>query len=861
MWSFFSRDPIKDFHYDIGDRVSGLEDKSLWNLHEGKRKSNGEQVSIFIFDVKSSSPTQLQVAKASMKRLKTLRHPRILTYLDELETEKALYFVTEAVVPLPTYLSNNSTDSASTELAISWGLHQIVKALSFLINDCSLIHNNVCVSSIFVDRAGEWKLGGMDYTYPASGSDSVPPIKILPTLEKYDPPERTAKKQTEKWSTDMWSLGCLIWEAFNGEFAKTTSLKSLGKIPKSLVANYCELVSANPKSRPNPAKFLEVCRSKGGFMDNKFVSTMLFLEEIQIQDQEAKNQFFNSLPPVLDSFPQSFCKQKILPQLLHAFEYGNAGSAILAPLFKLGKLLDSDEYQKKIVPCVVKLFSSTDRATRVKLLQQVELFVEHLTPTIVNDQIFPSIVNGFMDNNPVVREHTIKSMLHLASKLNYRNLNEELLKHFARLQSKDDQGGIRTNTTVCLGKIACHLHPQVRQRVLSSAYMRALKDPFPPARQAGILAMAATHNYFTLQESAQRLLPALCALTMDPDKGVRDQAFRAIKCFLGKLEKVSENPEMALEAERDVNTGGAASSTAGWTGWAVSGMTSLTSKIYKGKSPGPPSQPQKPAANVPPNGLTGSDALPKGGPTPKPKTVEAKVTEAPSSREISSSHRDKVQNEELEEPAEEQDEDNDWGDQDWGNMEDVASKSGADSTNLAENEGWDDDGDWGSLEEPDLNQPSTTSSSHPTDSAAPASSYNWDQTSSTQEDEFFSTLLEDKKKKSASSSSTSKSHSTSNSFQSTKTSISTTSRSSFDKTEPKVSSSSSSARTQKSTDDGWNAGDWNEGGDGWTDDWQSFDSGKTKGSRPVAKAQDHGTSKPSTGKGAMKIGSTKRSVE
>lgn len=49
--------------------------------------------------------------------------------------------------------------------------------------------------------------------------------------------------------------------------------------------------------------------------------------------------------------------------------------------------------------------------------------------------------------------------------------------------------------------------------------------------------------------------------------------------------------------------------------------------------------------------------------------MEAKVTEAPSSREISSSHRDKVQNEELEEPAEEQDEDNDWGDQDWGNME------------------------------------------------------------------------------------------------------------------------------------------------------------------------------------------------
>ena len=38
---------------------------------------------------------------------------------------------------------------------------------------------------------------------------------------------------------------------------------------------------------------------------------------------------------------------------------------------QVGKLLEADEYQQKIVPCVVKLFSSTDRATRIHLLQQV----------------------------------------------------------------------------------------------------------------------------------------------------------------------------------------------------------------------------------------------------------------------------------------------------------------------------------------------------------------------------------------------------------------------------------------------------------------------------------------------------------
>ena len=77
------------------------------------------------------------------------------------------------------------------------------KGLSFLTNDCGLIHNNVCLWSVFVDKAGEWQLGGVDYMYPATGPDSIPPVKILPILEKYDPPEkkqsRGGKKPSENW--------------------------------------------------------------------------------------------------------------------------------------------------------------------------------------------------------------------------------------------------------------------------------------------------------------------------------------------------------------------------------------------------------------------------------------------------------------------------------------------------------------------------------------------------------------------------------------------------------------------------------------------------------------------------------------
>lgn len=65
------------------------------------------------------------------------------------------------------------------------------------------------------------------------------------------------------------------------------------------------------------------------------MDTLLFLEEIQIKDKNEKNRFFSNLTPHLDNFPDNVCKHKILPQLITAFEYGDAGSAVLAPMFKV----------------------------------------------------------------------------------------------------------------------------------------------------------------------------------------------------------------------------------------------------------------------------------------------------------------------------------------------------------------------------------------------------------------------------------------------------------------------------------------------------------------------------------------------
>ncbi|XP_039490641.1 N-terminal kinase-like protein isoform X2 [Drosophila santomea] len=692
MWSFFSRDSSKDFPYDIGEPVGGFDQYSIWTLHKAKRKTTLEEVSVFVYDIRSGSDTKCELAKAALKRLKTLRHPSILQYLDSLETDKMLYVATEAVDPLGTYFAKLGSDNVQKGLYLAWGIFQITRALSFLNNDGNLRHNNVSAWSVFVNASGEWKLGSLEYVSAADGNP-MPPAKIPVTLEVYDSPEKNDQsklKAATKCSVDMWGLGCLVWEAFNGVLKQRSNLKDIEHIPKSLQSLYCELVGASPSNRPNPADIITRCRKPGGFFKNDLVDTLLFLEEIQIKDKAEKNRFFSGLTTHLDNFPDNVCRHKILPQLITAYEYGDAGSAVLAPMFKLGKLLDEVEYQKRIVPCVVKLFASTDRVTRSRLLQQLDLFIAHLQPQVVNDQIFPQVAHGFLDTNATIREQTVKSIIHLAPKLNYNNLNVEVLRHFARLQARDDQGGIRTNTTVCLGKIAPHLHPQVRQRVLVSAFVRAMRDPFPPARVAGVLALAATQQYFLLSEVANRVLPSLCSLTVDPEKTVRDPAFKTIRGFLGKLEKVSEDPSLRETMEADVHTAtpSIGNAAATWAGWAV---TAVTAKFYRSQSDS--SRPRPP--------LTGRNLS-------KPASLEQPSSSSLSTTTSSVTSMTSLEHESNDTSASASDYgNNDWDNENWGEMDDPSSPLAASSNNgalMAANalsevrDGWDNE-EWGSLEE------------------------------------------------------------------------------------------------------------------------------------------------------------------
>jgi SCY1-like protein 1 len=291
------------------------------------------------------------------------------------------------------------------------------------------------------------------------------------------------------------------------------------------------------------------------------------------------------LDELSDDFPEEFFKMKIMPELMKSVEFGGGGPKALGVVLKIAAKLPNDEFESKVIPFIVRLFGNPDRALRVSLLDGLPLMIDRLPQKIVNDKIFPQVVSGFTDLAPVVREQTLKSVLVIITKLSDRTINGELLRHLAKT-ANDEQPGIRTNTTICLGKIAKHLGTASRSKVLIAAFTRSMRDPFVHARNASLMALGATAEFFSDEDCANRILPVVCPLLMDKEKLVRDQANRAMDIFLQKIRKAAAAmPDSVLPppqtadapAPRMSTPQPSANESAGWTGWAISSFTNKLS--------------------------------------------------------------------------------------------------------------------------------------------------------------------------------------------------------------------------------------------------------------------------------------------
>ncbi|XP_012449329.1 uncharacterized protein LOC105772559 isoform X1 [Gossypium raimondii] len=575
----------KDLPYNIGDPYPSA--WSSWSHFRGTSKDDGSPVSIFSLSGSNPQDGRLAAGRNGVKRLRTVRHPNILSFLYSTEVETVdgsgtkvtIYIVTEPAMPLSEKIKELSLEGTQRDEYYAWGLHQIAKAVSFLNNDCKLVHGNVCLESVVVTQTLDWKLHAFDVLSEYDGTSGTATGPMLPyewlvgsqyksvELAKSD---WVAIRKSPPWAIDSWGLGCLIYEIFSGmKLGKTEELRNTASIPKSLLPDYQRLLSSTPSRRLNASKLIE----NSEYFQNKLVDTIHFMEILSLKDSVEKDTFFRKLPNLTEQLPRQIVLKKLFPLLTSALEYGSAAAPALTALLKIGSWLSAEEYTLKVLPTIIKLFASNDRAIRVALLQHIDQYGESLSARVVDEQVYPHVATGFVDTSSILRELTLKSMLIMAPKLSQRNLSGSLLKYLSKLQV-DEEPAIRTNTTILLGNIASFLNDGTRKRVLINAFtVRALRDTFSPARGAGVMALCATSSYYDTTEIATRILPNIVVLTIDPDSDVRSKVFQAVDQFMQILKQSNEKSNAGDTAHAGSLGLASMPGNAGLLEWAMSSLT------------------------------------------------------------------------------------------------------------------------------------------------------------------------------------------------------------------------------------------------------------------------------------------------
>ncbi|KAK6217588.1 hypothetical protein QIS74_07702 [Colletotrichum tabaci] len=573
------------FPYSFGDKVDI--DESIWTLNNGTKREDGSNCSIFSFDIVANK-SRLPLAKNALRKLRTLRHPGVIKVLDTVETDTYIYIATERVVPLRWHVKRKSL----TPETIKWGLSSIARTIKFINDEASSIHGNLRVGSIYTSESGEWKMSGFDVLSNVKDDEAVIYTygSLVPDSGRYAPPELArggweAIKKSPHSAVDSFGFGCLIFEVFNGEFMGSDQAGQTKSIPPTMQQSYKRLVNPNPKARVSVGHFLEQGQRSGSFFDSPLIKLTEGIENLGVKTETEREQFLDDLDQITDDFPEDFFKMKVLPELIKSVEFGGGGPKAFSIVMKIAAKLSTEDFDSKITPVVIRLFSNPDRAIRVCLLDSLPLMIDRLTQKVVNDKIFPQLVTGFTDAAPVVREQTLKSVLVIISKLSDRTINGDLLKYLAKT-ANDEQPGIRTNTTICLGKIAKNLGTSSRSKVLIAAFTRSLRDPFVHARNASLMALGVTGECFSDEDVALRIMPAVCPLLIDKEKVIRDQASKTMDVYLQKVRKAAASmPDSALPPQGAEGPGGPRMSTpqpseasaSSWAGWAISSFTNKLS--------------------------------------------------------------------------------------------------------------------------------------------------------------------------------------------------------------------------------------------------------------------------------------------
>ncbi|XP_075230291.1 SCY1-like protein bma [Lycorma delicatula] len=593
-------------YYDVGKQSASAGPELVWRIHDAYRKSDGKEVSVFVFEKRCAEKlhkpkrkeTVTELLRGSVRQLERFRHPKILQVLHPVEENNdTLAFASEPVLAsLANILAFQEVGPPATgasqphqpprpphakeynflDIELKYGILQITEALSFLHYSGHVLHRNVCPSSILVTKKGTWKLGGLEFTERMNDMDGVEPVSCqswtsrLPKMAQPDLDFIAPEVQTSSVCSilsDMFSLGMVICSIFNqgrpliqANHSSSTYLKQLElledqvhnvlpRVPIPLQEATVRLLSRDSRQRPT-AQLLSLIK----YFSDPAVQALQFLDVINMKDPTQKSHFYrNTLKEVLPYMPRKLWFQHVWPCLQQEMRTQEVLAAVLQPIIYLVQECSLEEYENIILPAFRNVFSIPKSIqASVTLLENLHIILEKTPRDDIRTEVLPMLYNAFESATIQVQSAALVAVTNVSEYLDETSIRRMVLPKMKSVYEKNSSDlKLVLNVLSCIEKTLDRLdRAQIIDEVLPLLWDVRLQDPDITLRVVNIYRLMLSDKKYGLSVNlmATRVMPSLLPQTVNPSLNL-EQFTSLLEVLQEMLDHIDRNQRNKLKLD------------------------------------------------------------------------------------------------------------------------------------------------------------------------------------------------------------------------------------------------------------------------------------------------------------------------
>ena len=485
------------------------------------RKNDRTKGTTFTYETnfyKSSRQTNYPLVL--MKKLKNFNHHPALPKIYEMkESGSKVIITTEEMYPIADKIS----EIRKIPDLLIWAVLNVIRGVDYL-HSKGILHCNVKPQSLYVTKALEVKLFGLEYLTESSSLKDSPFENRLQTDPQvlddiYLPPD-PMNYRTNAAGVDSWGVAATLCYLFGTNPQKKSQVAQSPSIPMELANYHRSICSMNHSERQSVSTLLK----EPIISQNRFLGIVNVLEKFSTVDVHQRDNFLRNLASNYDSFPPTFRQFKLLESFLEIMSGRNEATTVVEPTMKLVKNLSQEDFDSDVLPTIKTLLQSGTQQIKAALLAQAHLYVAKLPENVVSHYLYPMLTKSMDKDAPGnMKDAAIRSLVCLSPKLPESTINGEIYR-FLETCLIDKESIVRINCVVCIGKIAKHFEERKRAELVTKAFTKSMEDNLADMKKAAYLMISQNKYIIDPQTVARQICPYVARALCDLDPQVRKAA-------------------------------------------------------------------------------------------------------------------------------------------------------------------------------------------------------------------------------------------------------------------------------------------------------------------------------------------------